>query len=168
MSEKSHSIDGNSADFNRILRKQLVSLRLARRLTATEAARFASLSRAGLDKIEAGTNTPSVDSILRLCSLYGVTISSLFRSVEEQLGIAHSIGAEFNLQTAHQEEYREHFRKLALLSGHAVEHETITDLRRITERQPALARALQATIKETARTMGRQRALTQDAEPDSV
>lgn len=155
MNNKVGTPGGQFSDFSRILRQRLVSLRLSRRLTATDAASLASLSRAGLEKIESGANTPSLDSLIKLCALYGVSVSALLQSVEEQLGISKALETEFELKCSSHEEYQEHFRKLALLSGHSAEHETITDLRFIAEKQPALARSLQAAVREAARTMGR-------------
>lgn len=158
MNNKVGTMGRQFSDFGRILRQRLVSLRLARKLTATDAAALASLSRAGLEKIESGANTPSLDSLLRLCALYNVSVSALLRSVEEQLGIANALETEFELKTSRKEEYQEHFKKLALLTGHSEEHETIAELRLIAEKQPVLARSLQAAVREAARAVGRHRA----------
>ncbi len=132
--------------FLRVLRQRLVSLRMHHDLSATEAARMCSLSRGGLEKIESGANAPSLESLMKLCSLYGVPLSSVFLEAEAQRDIAVQLSAGFSSREAEQQEALAQISSLARVANLQKEWESALCLAKISAEHPDLAKNLHEII----------------------
>jgi transcriptional regulator with XRE-family HTH domain len=133
--------------FARILRQNLISLRLEKKLSIKDAAAYAGLSRGGLEKIESGANLPSIDSLRLLCAAYDCTASALLANVDAQLAVAATLRKQFDTTGMDATEryalYREHARSV----GRADELQVCDQLSRIKETNPELYTALCETIR---------------------
>jgi transcriptional regulator with XRE-family HTH domain len=86
-------------------------LRAARRLTLQELANGADLSSAMLSRLENGQTSVSLDALERLCRALGVSLSSIFKDVEDPNGFAQLIKSADQMEvirtgTKHGHSYR--------------------------------------------------------------
>lgn len=125
--------------FLRVLRQQLIDARMRRHLTSQDAATLAGISRAGLDKIEAGTNTPSLETLIKLAGVYECTLSQLFAEAQKKSKWAARRLPGVSSARVLDTEYDHALKQLTLQAGQKKHYELLSAFQRLEEKDSTKA-----------------------------
>lgn len=84
---------------------KIIQLRKEKNLSTNKLAKLSGLSQSFMRDIEIGKSQPTIDTLSRICSVFGITLSDFFNTNNEQNEI-NNLSSEFDLLKIHTKDLR--------------------------------------------------------------